>query len=89
LCCFSYFPKHEKPIKAVIRHLPANTPAQDISDGRLSLCFDLIKVKQVTTTLQSPPEEKKVITLLLFMVTLPRNPNPRRFSAYQASATSL
>jgi membrane protein required for colicin V production len=38
----SYFPKHEKPIKAVIRHLPSNTPALDISDGLVSLGFDVI-----------------------------------------------
>jgi hypothetical protein len=34
---YSYFPKLEKPVKAVIRHLPPNTPAEDISDGLVSL----------------------------------------------------
>jgi hypothetical protein len=37
LSYFSFFPKSEKPIKAVIRHLPHNTPAEDISDGLISL----------------------------------------------------
>jgi hypothetical protein len=27
---FTYYPKSLKPIKVVIRHLPTNTPAQDI-----------------------------------------------------------
>jgi hypothetical protein len=45
LSYFSYFPKHEKPIKAVIRHLPLNTPAEDISDGLVSLGYDVINVK--------------------------------------------
>jgi hypothetical protein len=73
LSYFSYFPKHEKPIKAVIRHLPQNTPAQDISDGLVNHGFDDINVKQnPTTTRRSPPEETKVITLSLLLVTLPR-----------------
>jgi hypothetical protein len=58
----------------VIRHLPQNTPAQDISDGLVSLGFDVINVKQMTTTRQSPPVETKVISLPLFLMTLPRTP---------------
>jgi hypothetical protein len=69
LSYFSFFPKNEKPVKALIRHLPHNTPAQDISDGMVSLGFDVINVKQMTTTRQS-----KVITLPLFLITLPRTP---------------
>jgi hypothetical protein len=30
LSYFSFFPKTQKPIKAVIRHLPPDTPAEDI-----------------------------------------------------------
>jgi hypothetical protein len=48
--------KSEKPMKAVIRHLPLNTPAEDISDRLLSLGFDVISVKQVTATHRSSPE---------------------------------
>jgi hypothetical protein len=33
LSFYNFFPKSEKPIKAVIRHLPINTPAEDIFDG--------------------------------------------------------
>jgi hypothetical protein len=37
LSYYIFYPKSEKPIKAVLRHLPNNTPAQDISDGLCSL----------------------------------------------------
>jgi hypothetical protein len=40
----NFFPKSEKPIKAVICHLPHNTPAEDISDGLVSLDFDVVRV---------------------------------------------
>jgi hypothetical protein len=71
LSYYTFYPKSEKPIKAVIRHLPHGTPAEDISDGLVSLGFDVVSVKQMTTS-RSPPEESKVITLPLSLVTLPR-----------------
>jgi hypothetical protein len=55
LAYFNFYPKTLKPIKAVIRYLPLITPAEDISDGLVSLCFDVIRVKQMTATCQSPP----------------------------------
>jgi hypothetical protein len=72
LSYFTFFPKSENPIKAVIRHLPYTTPAEDISEGLVSLGFDVNSVKQMTSTRRSPPEESKVINLPLFLVTLPR-----------------
>jgi hypothetical protein len=42
--------KPEKPMKAVIRHLPQNTPA----DGLVSLGFDISSVKQMTVNRRSP-----------------------------------
>jgi hypothetical protein len=66
------FPKSEKPIKAVIRHLQHNTPAEDISDTLVSLGFDFVSVKQMTATHQSPREESKIINLPLFLITLQR-----------------
>jgi hypothetical protein len=33
LSFYTFFPKSEKPIKAVKRHLPLNTPAEGICDG--------------------------------------------------------
>jgi hypothetical protein len=56
----------------VIRHLPLNTPAEDISDGLVSLGFDVVSVKQMTATRRSPPEKSKITNLPLFLVTLPR-----------------
>jgi hypothetical protein len=47
---FTFFPKSLKPIKAVIRHLPYNTPAEDISDGLVEFGFDVISVKQMSST---------------------------------------
>jgi hypothetical protein len=66
-----FFPKSEKPIKVVICNLAQTTPAGDISDGLVSLGFDVLSVKQMTATRRSSPEESKVI-LPLFLVTLPR-----------------
>jgi hypothetical protein len=70
----SYYSFHnsEEPIQAVIRHLPQNTPAEDISDGVVSLGFDVVSVKQMTVNRRSPPEESKIINLALFLVTLLR-----------------
>jgi hypothetical protein len=49
LSYYSFFPKSEKPIKAVICHLPHNTPAEDISDGLVSLGFNIVSVRQLTS----------------------------------------
>jgi hypothetical protein len=46
---FTFFPKSEKPIKAAIRHLLADTPAEDISNALVELGFDIISVKQMTS----------------------------------------
>jgi hypothetical protein len=45
LSYYSFFPKSEKAIKAVIRHIPHNTPAEDISDHLVSLGFNVVSVK--------------------------------------------
>jgi hypothetical protein len=50
LSYISCFSKSEKPIKAVIRHLPHNTAAEDIFDGLVSLGFDVVSIKQMTAT---------------------------------------
>jgi hypothetical protein len=73
LSYFSFFPKSEKPIKAVIHHLPINTPAEDISDGLVSLGFNIISVKQMTTTHRPAPDEPTSINLPLFLMTLSRS----------------
>jgi hypothetical protein len=47
---FTFHPKSEKPIKAVIRHLPSDTPAEDISQELTALGFNVISVRQMTTS---------------------------------------
>jgi hypothetical protein len=42
---FTFYPKADKPIKAVIRHLPINTPAEDIVEGLVDIGFDVISVR--------------------------------------------
>jgi hypothetical protein len=69
LAYFIFYAKSEKPIKAVIRHLPPNTPAEDICGGLVSLGFDVISLKQMTTTRRSPPVESKITN----PVSFPRN----------------
>jgi hypothetical protein len=54
-------------------HLPINTPAEDISDGLMSLSFDVISVKQITTTRRSSPDDPKSINLPPFLIILPRS----------------
>jgi hypothetical protein len=72
LSYYSFFPKSQKPIKAVIRHLPPNNPAKDISEELGNLGFDVISVKQMTTTRRSPSNETTTWNLPLFLITLSR-----------------
>jgi hypothetical protein len=44
---FTIYLKSQKPIKALIWHVPFSTPAMDISDGLVDLGFDVISVKQM------------------------------------------
>jgi hypothetical protein len=69
---FTFHPKYLKPFKAVIRHLPMITPAEDISEGLMELGFDIISVKQMTSTRRSQSEETPTKALPLFLITLPR-----------------
>jgi hypothetical protein len=71
LSYYSFYIKSQKPIKAVICHLPPNTPAEDISDILVNLGFDVISVKQMRTTRRSPSEGTTTRNLP-FIVTLPR-----------------
>jgi hypothetical protein len=72
LSYYSFSPKSQKPVKAVIRHLPNNTPAEDISEGLMNLGFDVVSVKQMTTNRQSPSDERTNRNLSLFLINLPR-----------------
>jgi hypothetical protein len=72
LSYFTFFPKTDKPIKAVILHLPINIPAEDIAQGLVDIGFDVISVRQMSTTRRSP-DGSASITLPLFLMTLPKN----------------
>jgi hypothetical protein len=72
LSFFTFFPKSQKPIKAVIRHLPINCTAQDISEGLTDLGFDILSVKQMTSTRRSQSEGIETRNLPLYLITLPR-----------------
>jgi hypothetical protein len=65
---YAFFPKSLKSIKAVIRHLTGNTPAEDIAKELQGTGFDIISVRQLTSRKPQAP-----INLPLFLVTLPRN----------------
>jgi hypothetical protein len=69
---FTFFPKSEKPFKAVIRHVPKNTPAQDISNGLEDVGFHIIRVKQMSANRHSPSEGALPKNIPLFLITLPR-----------------
>jgi hypothetical protein len=68
---YTFYPKSLKPIKAVIRHLPSNTPAEDIADGLMELGFDIVSVHQMTSSRGSPGAGTPAL-LPLFLITLPR-----------------
>jgi hypothetical protein len=86
LSYYTFFPKSQKTIKTVLRHLPTNTLAQDISEGLVTLGFDVVSVKQMTTSRRSPTEET-TINLPLFLITFPTTKNPRRSSSSSIFAT--
>jgi hypothetical protein len=44
---FSFSPNYEKLVKAVIRHLPPDTPVEDISNSPEDLGFNVINVRQI------------------------------------------
>jgi hypothetical protein len=76
LSVFTFFPTSEKLVKAVLRHLPSNTPPQDISDGLVDLGFVIVSVKQMSSARRSP-DGSKPATLPLFLVTLSRTGKSR------------
>jgi hypothetical protein len=69
LSYYSFYPKSQKPIKAVIRHLPPNTPAQDISDGLVNRGFDVIKSIKQLTTRRSSTEGAATRNVPLFLIS--------------------
>jgi hypothetical protein len=70
---FTFSPHSENPIKAVIRHLLPDMPAEDISNNLEDLGFNVINVRQLMTNRRAPYGQTYVETLPIFLVTLTRN----------------
>jgi hypothetical protein len=71
---FHYFilsPNSEKPIKAIIHHLPPDGISSNLDD----LGFNVINVRQMTANGTAPNGQTHVKTLTLFLVILTRNIN--------------
>jgi hypothetical protein len=68
---FTFYPKSQNPIKAVI-HLPFSTPEEDISDGLVNFGFDVISLKQMSATRRSLAEGTSTVNNPLFLTNLPR-----------------
>jgi hypothetical protein len=49
----------------VIRHLPMNTPAEDIAEGLGDLGFDVVNVRQLSTTRRSLEGSTALLPLFL------------------------
>jgi hypothetical protein len=47
---FTFYRNSQKPIKSVIWHLPGSISAKDTSGGLLNFGFDVIRIKQMSTT---------------------------------------
>jgi hypothetical protein len=60
-------------MKAVIHHLPPDTPVEDISNSLEDLGFNIISVRQLTTNRREPNGQTHLENLPLFLVTLTRN----------------
>jgi hypothetical protein len=54
LSFYSFFTNSDKPIKSVISHLPNNTPAEDIAEELGDIGFDVVSVRQMSTSRRSP-----------------------------------
>jgi hypothetical protein len=70
---FTFSLDSEKPMKAVIRHLPPDMPAEDISNSLEDLGFNIMKVRQMMATRTAINSQTHVEPLPLFLVTLTRN----------------
>jgi hypothetical protein len=67
----TFYPKSLKPMKAVIRHRPGNTPAEEIYQGLVEVGFDIISVKQMSTIHRS--QGSASTSFLLFLITFSRS----------------
>ncbi|GFX27195.1 nucleic-acid-binding protein from transposon X-element [Trichonephila clavipes] len=63
---FTIKPKHERPIKVVVKGLPKNTKTRDIHQNLIKLGFTVDKVTQLVGKITKQP-------LPVFLINLPRN----------------
>jgi hypothetical protein len=77
---FTFYPKWEKPIRAVIRHLPIDTSEEDVSHGFVELGFDILNVKQLSSKRAQADGGTQTTNIPLFLVTLKRRKNRRKYS---------
>jgi hypothetical protein len=61
----------QKAIRSVIRQVPISRSAEDISDGFINFGFDIISVKPMSPTCQSPVEGTTTVNIPLVLITLP------------------
>jgi hypothetical protein len=66
---FTFSQNSENPIKAVIRHLPPDTPVEDISSILEDLGYN-INVIQITDTRRAQNGQTHIETLPLFLLIL-------------------
>jgi hypothetical protein len=69
---YTFHAKSEKPVKTVVMHLPANTPAQDIFEALEALGFEVMNASQMTAKRPQHGRAVEVKILPLFLTTLPR-----------------
>jgi hypothetical protein len=88
LSFFTFFPKSVKLIKAVIRYIPSNTPAEEIYEALLEHGFRVIIVKQITSNRKPSTEgNQKAANLPLFHITLSRSQNRPLSQLCQSGST--
>jgi hypothetical protein len=75
---YTFFPKSLKPIKAVLRNMPTNTPAGEIYEALVYLGFDVASIRQMTTSRRPNSEDIGKSNLPLFLITLPRTEKSQR-----------
>jgi hypothetical protein len=63
---FQYHPKALRPVKATIRQLAGDTPAEDISNELVALGFSFISMRQMTSSKQHRLGCSQLINLPLF-----------------------
>jgi hypothetical protein len=72
LSLYTFFPKSLKPVKPVIRHLPSVTLAVDISEALTVLGYDVVSIKQMSSSRRTKEEVSQPKILPFFLITLPR-----------------